>query len=251
MSRRGLLRASLLGSGVLAGCSTAPGGSSFAPSPQLVPIRARTDRIFDIAVCLRPFRPAGPRIDTERLGDVAGRAQLRPWRQRLVALLGLQHPGCAPGHAGQSRRGGGDRLRDTGAHLGDPGAARRRAGDHLRPRAAAAHDVGPGDRRVDARFARGACQCCSAGLCGGVGGDGAHRLQDPSELSRPAGHAGRMDRPVFGCRRCAAERRRHPAAGPGLRRVRQEHRRPRAKMAAGAGRMRRRSRRGRSRAARP
>jgi glycine/D-amino acid oxidase-like deaminating enzyme len=70
MSRRGLLRASLLGSGVLAGCSTAPGGSSFAPSPQLVPIRARTDRIFDIAVCLRPFRPAGPRIDTERLGDV-------------------------------------------------------------------------------------------------------------------------------------------------------------------------------------
>jgi glycine/D-amino acid oxidase-like deaminating enzyme len=69
MSRRGLLRASLLGSGVLAGCSTAPGGSSFEPSPQLVPIRARTDRIFDIAVCLRPFRPAGPRVDTERLGD--------------------------------------------------------------------------------------------------------------------------------------------------------------------------------------
>jgi len=69
MSRRGLLRASLLGSGVLAGCSTAPGGSSFAPSPQLVPIRARIDRILDIAVCLRPFRPAGPRVDTERLGD--------------------------------------------------------------------------------------------------------------------------------------------------------------------------------------
>src|SRR5882757_3607237 len=69
MSRRGLLRASLLGSGVLAGCSTAPGGSSFEPSPPLVPIRARTDRIFDIAVCLRPFRPAGPRVDTERLGD--------------------------------------------------------------------------------------------------------------------------------------------------------------------------------------
>jgi len=69
MSRRGLLRASLLGSGVLAGCSTAPGESSFAPGPQLVPIRARTDRIFDIAVCLRPFRPAGPRVDTERLGD--------------------------------------------------------------------------------------------------------------------------------------------------------------------------------------
>jgi D-amino-acid oxidase len=69
MSRRGLLRASLLGGGVLAGCSAAPGGSSFDAGPPLVPIRARTDRIFDIAVCLRPFRPAGPRVDTERLGD--------------------------------------------------------------------------------------------------------------------------------------------------------------------------------------
>ncbi|HTB41764.1 MAG TPA: FAD-dependent oxidoreductase [Reyranella sp.] len=69
MSRRGLLQASLLGAGALAGCSTAPGGSSFEAAPQLVAIRARTDRIFDIAVCLRPFRPAGPRVDTERLGD--------------------------------------------------------------------------------------------------------------------------------------------------------------------------------------
>src|SRR5216684_5776446 len=69
MSRRGLLQASLLGGGVLAGCSTAPGGSSFDAGPPLVPIRARSDRIFDIAVCLRPFRPAGPRVDIERLGD--------------------------------------------------------------------------------------------------------------------------------------------------------------------------------------
>ncbi|MGZ5903858.1 MAG: FAD-dependent oxidoreductase [Reyranella sp.] len=69
MSRRGLLRVSLLGGGVLAGCSTAPSESSFEAGPPLVPIRARTDRIFDIAVCLRPFRPAGPRVDTERLGD--------------------------------------------------------------------------------------------------------------------------------------------------------------------------------------
>lgn len=68
MNRRGLLRASLLG-GVLTGCSTAPGGSSFDAGPPLAPIRARTDRIFDIAVCLRPFRSAGPRVDTERVGD--------------------------------------------------------------------------------------------------------------------------------------------------------------------------------------
>jgi len=66
MGRRGLLQASL--AGALAGCSTMP-GSSFEPSPPLAPIRARTDRIFDIAVCLRPFRPAGPRVETERLGS--------------------------------------------------------------------------------------------------------------------------------------------------------------------------------------
>lgn len=52
----------------VAGCSTRD--SSFEPAPALAPIRARTDRIFDIAVCLRPFRPAGPRVETERLGDV-------------------------------------------------------------------------------------------------------------------------------------------------------------------------------------
>src|SRR5258708_8826068 len=69
MSRRGLLQASLLGGGVLAGCSTAPGGSSFEAGPPLVPIRARTDRIFALAVCLLPFRPAGPRVQVERPGD--------------------------------------------------------------------------------------------------------------------------------------------------------------------------------------
>ena len=66
LGRRGLLQASL--AGALAGCSTMP-GSSIEPALQLAPIRARTDRIFDIAVCLRPFRPAGPRVETERLGD--------------------------------------------------------------------------------------------------------------------------------------------------------------------------------------
>jgi D-amino-acid oxidase len=69
MSRRQMLQASLLGAGALAGCSTAPGASSVDAGRPLAPLRARTDRIFDIAVCLRPFRPAGPRVDTERLGD--------------------------------------------------------------------------------------------------------------------------------------------------------------------------------------
>jgi D-amino-acid oxidase len=63
LGRRRLLQASL-GSGLLAACSM-PG----AQVSTLAPIRARPDRIFDIAVCLRPFRAAGPRLDTERLGD--------------------------------------------------------------------------------------------------------------------------------------------------------------------------------------
>src|SRR5690349_9322906 len=67
LNRRGLLQTSL--AAALAGCSTKP-NSSFEPAPALAPIRARTDRIFDIAVCPRPFRPAGPRVETERLGDV-------------------------------------------------------------------------------------------------------------------------------------------------------------------------------------
>ena len=37
--------------------------------PPLAPIRARLDRLFDITVCLRPFRAAGPRLDTEQVGD--------------------------------------------------------------------------------------------------------------------------------------------------------------------------------------
>jgi D-amino-acid oxidase len=37
--------------------------------PPLAPIRAHKDRIFDITVCLRPFRAVGPRLDSEMLGD--------------------------------------------------------------------------------------------------------------------------------------------------------------------------------------
>ena len=67
LNRRGLLQASM--GSLVAGCTAAPSGSSLE-GPRLVPIRARTDRIIDVSVCLRPFRPAGPRIETERLGDM-------------------------------------------------------------------------------------------------------------------------------------------------------------------------------------
>src|ERR1700755_2841198 len=61
----------------LAGCAattplrgkTAGGLSSYYAVPKLAPVRARIDRLFDITVCLRPFRAAGPRLDTEQIGD--------------------------------------------------------------------------------------------------------------------------------------------------------------------------------------
>ena len=79
LDRRRLLRGSLALGGLgatglsLAGCATTTRSSSLAAidetSPRLAPIRARADRLFDITVCLRPFRAAGPRLDTETLGD--------------------------------------------------------------------------------------------------------------------------------------------------------------------------------------
>src|SRR5215831_15751295 len=37
--------------------------------PVIMPIRAQTDRIFRVTVCLRPFRAAGPRLDVEKAGE--------------------------------------------------------------------------------------------------------------------------------------------------------------------------------------
>jgi D-amino-acid oxidase len=75
--RRRLLRGLAAAGGLgLAGCTARllPGS---APAPLasddrarfLAPLRARSDLISDITVCLRPFRAAGPRLDTERIGD--------------------------------------------------------------------------------------------------------------------------------------------------------------------------------------
>jgi len=74
--RRRLLRGSAAAGGLgllgLGGCATAQGSGGLAPYdrvPRLAPVRPHTDRLFDITVCLRPFRAAGPRLDTEMLGD--------------------------------------------------------------------------------------------------------------------------------------------------------------------------------------
>jgi len=78
LDRRRLLQGSLALGGLasLGGCATAPAGRSASPRldvedipPPLAPIRAHPDRIFDIRVCIRPFRVKGPCLDTEQIGD--------------------------------------------------------------------------------------------------------------------------------------------------------------------------------------
>jgi glycine/D-amino acid oxidase-like deaminating enzyme len=74
IDRRRLLSGSAAGLGLigLSGCATATGLSVLpAPGPaiRLAPVRAAADRLFDITVCLRPFRAQGPRLDTEIIGD--------------------------------------------------------------------------------------------------------------------------------------------------------------------------------------
>jgi glycine/D-amino acid oxidase-like deaminating enzyme len=74
LDRRRLLQGSATFAGLaLAGCATRPvaapnGLAVYDIVPPLAPVRARLDRLFDITVCLRPFRAAGPRLDTETIG---------------------------------------------------------------------------------------------------------------------------------------------------------------------------------------
>ena len=87
MDRRWLLKTSLALGGLtgLAACAApqavpapmpapppAPKPSSFPVEdipPRLAPIRAHVERLFDITVCIRPFRRKGPRLDVEQMGD--------------------------------------------------------------------------------------------------------------------------------------------------------------------------------------
>jgi glycine/D-amino acid oxidase-like deaminating enzyme len=56
--------------GALAGCAGGLVASRGRPSRlELTPLQARADRITRMTVCTRPFRPMGPRIETERVGD--------------------------------------------------------------------------------------------------------------------------------------------------------------------------------------
>ncbi|HEY2357594.1 MAG TPA: FAD-dependent oxidoreductase [Phenylobacterium sp.] len=76
LNRRGLLLGSA-GAGLLSlgGCATAavtptvPKPPFAERRPPIAPVHARMDRLFDITVCLRPFRAQGPRIEAEQVGD--------------------------------------------------------------------------------------------------------------------------------------------------------------------------------------
>src|ERR1700759_1576597 len=79
MDRRTLLQTSLALGGLsgLGACAGTGRGPANRPSglavedvpPKLAPIRAHPDRIFDIRVCIRPFRVKGPNLDVEHIGD--------------------------------------------------------------------------------------------------------------------------------------------------------------------------------------
>ena len=74
VGRRPVLQGSLLsalGLSGLGGCTTVGGhpAAGHRGVAGLAPVRAALDRVFDITVCLRPFRAAGPRLDTEMVGD--------------------------------------------------------------------------------------------------------------------------------------------------------------------------------------
>ncbi|MFO1338218.1 MAG: FAD-dependent oxidoreductase [Burkholderiaceae bacterium] len=69
MQRRSFLRgsAALTSLSPLAAWAADEAGKpGFAAAPPLAPIRARAERIVDISVCTRPFRPQGPRLEAER-----------------------------------------------------------------------------------------------------------------------------------------------------------------------------------------
>ena len=84
MDRRDLLKNSLALGGLagLGGCAAPPRAAPPAPAvkpvstvpladrvPPLALVRAHTDRLFDIKVCIRPFRTKGPNMDVEQIGD--------------------------------------------------------------------------------------------------------------------------------------------------------------------------------------
>jgi glycine/D-amino acid oxidase-like deaminating enzyme len=68
MDRRAFLGRGIGAMGALPLAGVAGAAAPFAPLAGVEPVRASVDRIFRTTVCLRPFRPAGPRIEVEEVG---------------------------------------------------------------------------------------------------------------------------------------------------------------------------------------
>ncbi len=126
----------------------------------------------------------------------AGRAQLRAWRQWLVAVVGLGRDRRAEGHGLKPQGRGGAGLRRARPDLGDPGSEGRGQGHDLRPRVPAADPVGAGDRKLDAGLPDRAGGRGRAGLRPDLGADGPRLVQGVPQLPGPAGRAGAVDRPL-------------------------------------------------------
>ncbi len=75
MDRRSLIKQSLAFGGLAGLSACAPQASKLAASPSrwskppLAPYRISEDRIIDVKSCIRPFRPMGPRLEAEQIGD--------------------------------------------------------------------------------------------------------------------------------------------------------------------------------------
>ena len=101
--RRLLAGASVLGglsAAGLSGCAedrtlaSATVAPSFAPIAPLAPVRASMDRVFDITVCLRPFRAAG---------SAAGRRAPSAMRPSCTTMATAAAAGRCPGARARSR----------------------------------------------------------------------------------------------------------------------------------------------------
>ena len=72
MDRRNLIKQSLAFGGLAGLSACAPQSARVASRwsrPSLMPYRMDVERIIDIKSCIRPFRPMGPRLDAEQIGD--------------------------------------------------------------------------------------------------------------------------------------------------------------------------------------
>jgi D-amino-acid oxidase len=121
------------------------------------------DRIFRITVCTRPFRPAGPRQDVERVGDKfvvhnyghGGSGWSLSWGSADVVV----RKGAGGGK--RAARSGGDWRWCAGTDGSADCAAGGIEGDDLRPGEGALRAVGARDGLVDTGFADCACSAAA------------------------------------------------------------------------------------------